>query len=50
MTKSQKYRMSRIFKRKTFDTNPKKRCNYVHQIVRFDAYLTIISEYKDFFK
>jgi hypothetical protein len=50
MTKSQKYRMSRIFKRKTFDTNPKKRCNYVHQIVRFEAYLTIDSQYNDKFK
>jgi len=41
MTKSQKYRISKEFKRKTFDTNPIKRMNYVHQVVRFDAYLVI---------
>lgn len=41
MTKTQKYRIQREFKRKTFDTNPTKRCNYVHKIVRFKAYLVI---------
>ena len=41
MTKSQKYRIYKEFKRKTFDTNPKKRLNYVHQVVRFNAYLII---------
>ena len=41
MTKSQKYRIYKEFKRKTFDTNPKKRLNYVHKVVRFNAYLII---------
>lgn len=41
MTKSQKYRIYREFKHKTFDTNPKKRLNYVHKVVRFNAYLII---------
>ncbi len=41
MTKSQRYRIYKEFKRKTFDTNPTKRFNYVHQIVRFDAFLII---------
>jgi len=41
MTKMQKYRIEKEFKRKTFDTNPLKRCNYVHKIVRFHAYLVI---------
>ena len=41
MTKSQKYRIQREFRRKTFDTNPKKRLNYVHKVVRFNAYLII---------
>ena len=41
MTKRQKYRISKEFKRRTFDTNPIKRMNYVHQVVRFDAYLVI---------
>lgn len=41
MTKTQKYRIQREFKRKTFYPNPPRRCNYVHQIVRFNAYLVI---------
>ena len=41
MTKFGKYRIKREFNRKTFDTNPKKRHNYVHQRVRFNAYLII---------
>jgi hypothetical protein len=45
MTKSQKYRMSRVFKRRSYNPRLKERTNYVHQIVRFDAYLTINSTY-----
>lgn len=41
MTKTQKYRIQREFRRKTFYPNPPRRCNYVHQIVRFNAYLII---------
>ncbi len=40
-TKFGTYKLIRLFNRKTFDTNPKKRHNYVHQRVRFEAYLVI---------
>ena len=35
------YGISRNFNRKTFYPNPQRRCNYVHQRVRFRAYLVI---------